>query len=303
MSFAAGAVPDGRAPRTSVIIPTYNRSAYLREAVNSVLSQTRPALEVIVVDDGSTDDTLRVISSYGQSVRCVSQANRGVSAARNSGIAAARGDYVAFLDADDSWTPDKLQRVHDVLAADPALDAVCHDVDVVAPDGAVTGSRAYRLDERDPYTQLLYRGNFLTTSAMTVRRDVLEREGGFDERRDWVTTEDFDLWLRIARDGGRFAIVPETLGRYLVHPGGASANLVRHYDNTLAMLDTHWVALAEKGGLDEKAALWRRMRSRLAEVRDLTRRGEAGEASKVLAALPAERAAAAARYREAAARG
>jgi len=129
---------------------------------------------------------------------------------------------------------------------------------------------------------------------------VLERHGGFSERPEWVTTEDFDLWLRIARDGGTFALLPEMLGRYLVHPGGASANLVRHYDNTLAMLDTHYVALAEQGRLDVKAALYRRTRSRLAEARDLGRQGDAATAGRILAALPAERAAATARYREAA---
>ena len=289
-------------PRFSVVVPTHQAAALIGDTLGGVLAQTLGDFEVVVVDNGSTDGTEDIVAALDdERISYHWQEDSGLPAnSRNVGISMAEGDFVAFLDADDSWTLGKLERVAATLDADPGLDVVCHDVEIVAPDGTVTGRRDYRLDDRDPYAQLLYRGNFLTTSAMTVRSNVLERHGGFSERPDWVTAEDFDLWLRIARDGGRFALVTETLGRYLVHPGGASANLVRHCDNTLAMLDTHYVALAAAGRLDVRAALWRRTRSRLAEVRDLSRRGEAAAASRVLAALPAERVAAGVRYREAA---
>jgi glycosyltransferase involved in cell wall biosynthesis len=288
------------APRFSVVVPTHQAAAFIGDTLGGVLAQTFQDFEVVVVDNGSTDGTDEIVDGLGDDrIHYRWQEDSGLPAnSRNVGISMATGEYVAFLDADDSWTLEKLERVEAALQADPGLDVICHDVEIVAPDGSVTGMRAYALEDGDPYAQLLYRGNFLTTSATTVRRSVLERHGGFSERSEWVTTEDYDLWLRIARDGGHFAMLAETLGRYLVHPGGASANLVRHYDNTLAMLDTHYLALAAEGRLDEKAALWRRTRSRAAEARDLTRKGDAAGAAKVLAALPGERMAAIARYRD-----
>ena len=159
------------------------------------------------------------------------------------------------------------------------------------------GARAYRLDERPISDQLFYRGNFLTTSAMVVRRSAILEAGGFDTRREYFTVEDYDLWLRLAEAGCTFSMVEETLGDYLVHPSGASQSLVRNYDNLMNVYDAHALARGRSGSLDVRAALDRRTRSRLAEVRDLARGGLLGASLRVLAHLPAERAGARRRYR------
>src|SRR5690242_13247080 len=108
----------------SVIIPTYNGTAFLRETIDSALAQTYPAVEVIVVDDGSTDDTAAVIAEYGDRIKGIAQANSGTSAARNTGIRASSGDYIAFLDHDDLWAPIKLARQMRVLRDHPELGMV-----------------------------------------------------------------------------------------------------------------------------------------------------------------------------------
>ena len=108
----------------SVIIPAYNYARYLAEAIDSALGQTYAPLEVIVVDDASTDDTPRVLAAYGQRIRAIRQPNGGAGAARNTGIAAARGEYVAFLDADDVWLPRKLELQMALFDADPALGLI-----------------------------------------------------------------------------------------------------------------------------------------------------------------------------------
>src|SRR4051812_3217208 len=108
----------------SVVIATYNHGRYLREAIDSALAQTHPPLEVIVVDDGSTDDTAEILQTYGGRIRAMRQANAGVAAARNAGLAAASGRYVGFLDSDDVWAPDKLARQLAVFDAQPALGLV-----------------------------------------------------------------------------------------------------------------------------------------------------------------------------------
>src|SRR5262245_54877726 len=150
---------------------------------------------------------------------------------RNRGVARARADWVAFLDADDLWAPEKLARIAAAISADPAVDALCHAVREIDAAGVVTGTRAYALDARPRADQLLYRGNFLTTSAMVVRRAALDAAGGFDVRPGYFTVEDFDLWLRLAEARRRFLLLPDVLGDYRRHAGGASAKLARHYDH------------------------------------------------------------------------
>jgi teichuronic acid biosynthesis glycosyltransferase TuaG len=274
----------------SVVIPTHDSRDFVIAAIRSVLAQTDGDFEIVVIDNGSTDGTDAAISAIGDArISYRWQEDSGLPAdSRNKGVEAARGEWIAFLDADDTWRPEKLARVRELVVADLGLDAVCHDVDVVGPDGVRTGRRAYRLDDRPAWAQLFYRGNFLSTSAMTVRASAIRAAGGFDIRPDYFTVEDYDLWLRLAENGARFAIVPEVLGEYLVHPGGASSRLVRHYDAFMRVLDAHAPRIAARGQLDVAAAIARRRRARLAEIRDLVRGGSLGDAVRVLAALSGE---------------
>jgi glycosyltransferase involved in cell wall biosynthesis len=277
-------------PFFSVVIPTHQARDFVVRAVESVLRQDFTSLEVVVVDNGSTDGTREALERISDPrVHYRWQEDSGLPAdSRNKGIQGARGEWIAFLDADDSWRPNKLQRVFDAISTSPDVTVICHDVEVVGTTGSRLGARAYRLDERPVAAQLLYRGNFLTTSAMAVAKSALLAIGGFDVRPEYRTTEDYDAWLRLAERGERFAVIPETLGEYLVHPGGASSRLVPHYEAFMRVFDAHCLTAAENGWLDVAAALARRRRARLAETRDLVRGGCFGDALRVLVRLPAE---------------
>lgn len=178
----------------SVVIPTYNRSAFLRDAIDSVLCQQEAAFELIVVDDGSSDDTEKIVESYGTAVRYVRQSNSGVSAARNKGLAMACGEWLAFLDSDDFWLPGKLRLQLDYLAATPALK-VCQTEELWVRNGERLNPRKYHAKPSGYcFPQLLERC-LVSPSAVMIHRDVFADVGFFDE--ELPACEDYDLWLRI----------------------------------------------------------------------------------------------------------
>ncbi|MDO8962994.1 MAG: glycosyltransferase [Coriobacteriia bacterium] len=291
------------APRFSVIMPTHQAAAFIERTIRCVLDQTCADWELVIVDNGSTDGTDAIVASFDDArIRYAWQEDSGLPAnSRNNAIRMATGDFLAFLDADDWWAPTKLERVAAVLDADPAIDLVCHDVNIVDPTGRVLVHRTYVLDQRDAYTQLLHRGCFLTTSATVLRRSRALDAGLFDERRDFLTVEDFDLWLKVARAGARFRLINETLGTYLVHSKGAlNADIERNYDNMFAMLHTHYLPLAAAGQLDVSAVLVRRARAGISTVRVLARGRRIRRALARLIRLPAEILADRAAYRAAA---
>jgi glycosyltransferase involved in cell wall biosynthesis len=184
----------------SVVIPTYNSAALVTQAVDSVLAQTVRPAEILVVDDGSRDDTRQRLAAYGDRVVPVVQENQGVAAARNHGVRRARGDVVAFLDADDVWHPRKLERQLDVLARRPDLGMLGTDVfDWPADAFPVAGDEPAAPLDVIPWRRLVVK-NYFTTSAVVVRRPLLERVGEFDRRLQGP--EDHDLWLRLARVAG-----------------------------------------------------------------------------------------------------
>ena len=296
---APGAGRDAAsAPTFSVVIPTHESRDYVVAAIRSVLGQTDPDFEIVVIDNGSSDGTEEAVGAIGDPrIAYRWQEDSGLPAdSRNRGIELCRGEWIAFLDADDEWKPDKLAAVRAAIQADPGIDIVCHDVEIIDAGRMKTGKRAYRLDDRSSFEQLLYRGNFLSTSATTVRASAIRDAGGFDVRQEYFTVEDYDLWLRLARTGSRIAIVPRVLGSYLVHPGGASNRLVRHYDALMRVFDDRVTDAALAGDLDVDAAIARRRRSRLAEARDLGRRGALADAARIIAEIPREVAKARARY-------
>jgi glycosyltransferase involved in cell wall biosynthesis len=184
-------------PAVSVIIPTYNSASFLRETIESVLGQTYSDFEVIVVDDGSTDETERVMRSFGARVSYVKQENRGVSAARNHGIKLARARYVAFLDSDDLWVPQKLAEQIPLLDEDPEIGLVYSDWAVVSKRGATEPSfhTSRPAASGHVFNELVQTG-FILTSGTVVRRSCLDDVGDFDESLS--VAEDYDLWLRIS---------------------------------------------------------------------------------------------------------
>jgi len=210
----------------SVIIPTYNRAAMLREAIESVRQQTVKDVEVLVVDDGSTDETPRVVQEFGDFVTYLRQDNGGVAAARNRGIQAAHGHYIAFLDSDDLWLPHKLERQIDYLRDHPEIGllyARMWSYDVEKPSER-------RLDPyvvATNFTELLNGPNAVTTSTVVVRRECLETVGVFNPAIR--AAEDHELWLRIAR---RFAIgfLDEPLAEYRRHSKSINNDLTSLYE-------------------------------------------------------------------------
>jgi glycosyltransferase involved in cell wall biosynthesis len=201
-------------PAVSVVIATYNYGRFLAGAVDSVLGQTYRALEVIVVDDGSTDDTPRIMRTYAGDprVRYHRAENRGPAAARNTGIRLGQAPLVAFLDADDRWLPRKLEQQVRLFKEDAAVGLAYARRLLMDEAGrwlAYEQPRLYRGDVLAP----LYRTNFICLSSAVVRRAALERSGLFDERIRTASAEDYDLWLRLARDV-RFDYVDEPLVAY-----------------------------------------------------------------------------------------
>jgi glycosyltransferase involved in cell wall biosynthesis len=222
----------GSTHSVSVIIPVYNGERFLAEAVHSALSQTHRDVEVIVVDDGSTDGTPDIISRLGSLVRPLRQPNQGVAAARNAGIAVARGRFVAFLDADDVWLPHKLERQLALLESKPSLGAV-------GSGFLVTDEQLQTLAEDIPPTcdlaaiLLLRTNGGLFSSTMVARTEILSRLGGFDTRLS--TSADWDLVARLAAHY-EVASVPEALVLYRQHGTNMHGNVPRtEEDMRLAM--------------------------------------------------------------------
>lgn len=210
-------------PETSVIIPTWNRRDLVARAIDSVLAQTRPVEEIIVVDDGSTDGTGAFLAQrYGERITLLTQANAGVSAARNRGLAAARGRYVALLDSDDVWLPEKTARQLAHLEAQPQLGMVLCDVERVNPDGSLIDvfERRRQIPADGPALQWVLRDPALAPLSLLMRREVYEDVGGFDE--SLRTAEDLDYHLRVAARWP-IGVVSQPLARALRGNDGLSS--------------------------------------------------------------------------------
>ncbi|MGF1634998.1 MAG: glycosyltransferase family 2 protein [Phycisphaerae bacterium] len=220
----------------SVVIPTYNHRNFIRSTLDSVFAQTFEDYEVIVVDDGSPDDTAEVLAPLADAgrIRLIRQANAGQAAARNRGIDEARGTYIALLDDDDLWPADKLAV--QVNAFEPEDVLVYGDVRRFRDDG---------LPETDPprtyptgdVLEAFLRENYIVSPGQTlIRRDALRRVGGFD-RHVWGS-DDWDLYLRLARLGP-VCYVPHVALRYRLHEGNASRHAARHAANHMKVALRH----------------------------------------------------------------
>jgi glycosyltransferase involved in cell wall biosynthesis len=250
--------------RVAVVIPAYNAELWVRDAIASVLAQGSPEVEAIVVDDGSTDQTAAAVSRFAGGVRYVYQPHQGAAAARNRAILCSGSELIAFLDADDFWLPGALHKLVPCFD-DPSVGLVCGD------NYRWTGAGPYetsprkwsrrRPDAQGDYWKTLLHWNFLSMSTTMVRRSVLERTGLFDEQLRCA--HDYDLWLRIARAGVRFAFIDQPVGIRRLRSDSISAD-------TMCRLDAHcriWEKLLRLDGLHEEDRLQimanrRRTRSR-----------------------------------------
>jgi glycosyltransferase involved in cell wall biosynthesis len=210
-------------PRVSVIIPTYNRAGLVKEAVASVLAQTYRDFELLVVDDGSTDGTLEALAPWAGAIRVLSlPVRRGVSGARNAGVAAAQGEWLAFLDADDLWLPEKLARQLAFMEAQPQLLLSQTEEIWVRQGVRVNPPRTHAKAGGDIFLRSLERC-LVSPSAVLLHRRLIDAHGGFDE--ELLAAEDYDLWLRLA---WRYEVglLPEPL---VVKRGGHPDQLSRQW--------------------------------------------------------------------------
>lgn len=211
--------------RVSVVIPAYNYGRYIAEAIDSALAQTLPPLEVIVVDDGSTDGTAEVLARYGDRIRVVRQKNQGVAAARNRGISVARGATIAFLDADDIWKPRKLELQMARFDADPSLGLVSCGLESFDASGRTLETRVQQSEGQLASALLRFEPDIIAAaSTIVVPKRIAEEIGGFDVRLP--PSEDWDFCYRIAT---RYPVgqVAAALVRYRLHDSGIHLNIAR----------------------------------------------------------------------------
>lgn len=212
-------------PKVTVVIPAYNAMAYLPGTIESVLDQTFDDFEVVVVNDGSSDEIEQWISQIKDTrVKLISQKNQGLARARNAGIACAQGDYLAFLDADDLWEPTKLEKQVRVLEENPETGLVYVWVAYIDQRGELTG-RVFKHQAEGNVWQHLTEHNIIECGSVAmVRRSCLDVVGIFDENlTQYNVNEDWDMWLRIAARYP-FKVVKEPLVYYRQVPSSASRN-------------------------------------------------------------------------------
>ena len=243
----------------SIIIPTYNQAAFLREALKCVLAQTWTNWEVIVVNNFSTDETAAVAKSFDDArIRLIDFRNNGIIAAsRNLGIKESRGAYIAFLDSDDLWEKNKLNACIKKLKEGYGL--VCHGEYHFVDGSSDRKPVIYGPEEDTSYYRLLAKGNCLSTSAIVVRRAVLEKVGSFEVISEINTAEDFDLWLRLSKSNCRMAILRDMLGSYRLHPASASASQLRNSKASLKVIEKHYKGISWGAGRCSKLAIWIRI--------------------------------------------
>lgn len=231
-------------PSVSVVVTTYNRAKLLKETVSHILSQTFTDLELIIVDNMSTDGTDEYVNSIGDSrVRYFKNPNNGIIAVnRNFGIRESIGRYIAFCDDDDLWMPDKLKAQTAFMDANPDVGlsfGYARDFYAQGPgDAPQEGTLRFAkksCDTTDSYEKLLF-GNNVATLTVMCRKTFLDEAGLFDEDPAFRTVEDYELWLRLARKS-RIACIPQVLGRYRLHSQSVSGNPAGQTKKLLCILE------------------------------------------------------------------
>jgi glycosyltransferase involved in cell wall biosynthesis len=256
-------------PQVSVVIPTYNQASLLKIALRSVIDQTFQDWEAIVINNFSSDDTESVVAAFQDPrISLINFANHGVIAAsRNLGIQKARGTYVAFLDSDDIWLPSKLENCMNAMKGTSA-DGVCHN-EYQLRNGVRERVLRNGPAENFNYLKMLFHGNCVSTSALVIRRDRLLEARLFNEEKAFNTAEDYDLWLRLARNNCNIIFLQQELGDYLLHQANNSGSVARHFNAVLNVTQSHFASvrqnLTEQSMWQSFCLSWR-MRIRIATL-------------------------------------
>lgn len=247
----------------SVVIPAYNASRYIAETLESVLNQTLAPAEVLVIDDGSTDETAAVAEQFAPRVKVFRRANARQGASRNFGVQQARGEWVAFIDSDDIWEPKKLERQMEEVARTPGV-GLCYTalVPFRVVEGEVVLDAPSRVPPAAKIREALYHSTTFLPSTVLVRRSTFLEAGGFATH--FRVAEDWDLWLRMLHSGVVFAGCQEPLLRYRVHPDGVSNNalvslreakeVLRRQIAPMLPAPTRWMTVARTESAHESAA-------------------------------------------------
>jgi glycosyltransferase involved in cell wall biosynthesis len=281
------------APTFSVVIPVYNGASTIAGAIESVLGQTYPASELIVVDDGSTDDTVRVVAGYGKRIVCLRQPNAGVSAARNNGAQCAKGEWLAFLDADDWYYADRLRWHAEWIARDSGLDFLTGDYDYRHPDGSLisrsmeiteAGARLLKkangarevimdADDLEPFVE----NHFGDTHTLSVPRRTFMHLGGYPLGQ--AVCEDVNFLIRLCAVSNRVGVICEPMGAYLIRPDSATrSDPLRAQRLTVEALRPLKQVLENAPGAIRRGYRGRLRRARLNLAYALLKRRRSGEA-------------------------
>ena len=205
--------------KVSIIIPTFNRSDYITTALDSVLAQTYKDYEIIIIDDGSSDDTKEVLKPYQDNIHYFYHDNKGIPATRNKGIREATGDFIAFLDSDDYWLPEKLERQIECFCKNSHYGMVATRCSSITPDGRL---RKKNRPGKSGWVLIdLFKANFIRTSSAMIKKECFEKVGLFDE--SLPECEEYDLWLRITRKYP-IGFINEPLAVYTDNPKGISTD-------------------------------------------------------------------------------
>jgi glycosyltransferase involved in cell wall biosynthesis len=281
----SGGIARGAVPIFSVIIPTYQAAETIADAIESAMAQTHRPREVIVCDDGSTDETPGVLARYRGRVKLLRQEHRGVAAARNAAIRAASADFVAFLDADDAFHPERLEALGELAAMRPDLDILSTD-EYFEADGEIVGRHCEStpFPITDQRTAIIERG---FTGHPAVRRRLLLDGGGFDER--FQTGSDWECWLRLILAGAQVGLVDEPLLWYRLHPRSLTARRGAALRARVDLLEKHAdnpnLRAHERASL-EQALVRARRRAILAEA-EVALKGRLPQARRSLLRLAA----------------
>lgn len=225
-----------REVKISLVCPTFNSEKYITRTLETVLNQSKDVFEIIISDDGSTDLTIDVVEKifekYSGPAKCcvIRNKHKGPGATRNSGILAANGDWISFLDSDDVWLPDKIKSTLEAIKQNPNINFICHSEYVVQTNGKVnTLNYGSRYNSKLPLEQQIYSANMFSTSAVTCNRKLLLEHGLFDNT--YSSAQDYELWVRLSPYISVY-FISEVLGKYIERNGNiTSGSLIKRFKN------------------------------------------------------------------------
>ena len=232
----------------SIVIPAYNSAKSICTTLNSVCAQTFLNYEIIVVDDGSSDNTYKLVKNWSNKnpfikLKLIHQENKGIGGARNTGIKNSSGEFIAFLDSDDTWIKNKLETVKSILDIYDDIDFICHDVNTVQKDKSIT---PFRVGPASTFGELLFNGNCIATSAVIVRKSKLLLVNMFSEDLKYNSAEDYELWLKLFKIKVKVYYIHKLLSYYFLSNEGISSRVSYHSERILNVIRDHYKHWDEK---------------------------------------------------------